>query len=244
MLKKIYLIGLAFILTACATETIPEMSAEQLYIDAYAAFQSKDYAKSAELFDEIEKQHPYSIWAERAQIMAAYAYYQKNEYEDAILTLERFIQLHPGNRNTPYAYYLKGLCYFEQVSDPAREQAMAQHALTTFDELIARFPRSVYIADAQAKQAVLINNLAAKEMDIGRYYYARNEFIPALNRFQTVILEYPETNQAPEAYYRLSAAYLSLGLTPEAKEAADYLMETWPESPWTRRVKRLPFESK
>ena len=140
---KIITVTGCFMLGACTTgqvEVKKTPSAENAYLEAYRIFQETDYMRSAELFEKIETQYPYSIWAERAQIMAAYAFYKKNEYDEAILTLERFIQLHPGNRNTPYAYYLMGLCYFEQMSDSAREQSMTEKARDTFNELIARYP--------------------------------------------------------------------------------------------------------
>ena len=147
------LLMLLILLTGCASEdkNLSVDTPEGLYLLGYKDFKDTDYEKAAKKFDQIEQQFPYSRWSERAQIMAAYSQYLQNEYTDALLTLDRFLQLHPGNRNVPYALYLKGLCYFEQISDPLREQEMTAKADTTFKELLARFSKSVYADDAKEK---------------------------------------------------------------------------------------------
>ncbi len=242
MKQFIYMAGLAglLVLGACTqTAVVAEQTPEALYQKGYDAFQEKDYEKAAEYFDEVEKQHPYSVWSERAQIMAAYAFYQKNEYDDAVLTLERFIQLHPGNRNTPYAYYLKGLCYYEQISDAAREQSMTEKAQETFQELVARYPDSVYAADARAKQGLILNHLAAQNMVIGRYYLKQGDLIPAINRFRIVVTDYPNTNQVAEAYYRLVAGYILLGARSPAEDMMSVLTSRFPDSEWTKRAQKI-----
>lgn len=237
---KLRLMGVLMALTACAGAPNKEnMTAEELYLNGYRAFQETDYDKAADYFDEVEKQHPYSVWSERAQIMAAYSFYRKNEYDDALLALDRFIQLHPGNRNTPYAYYLKGLCYFEQMSDPAREQSMTEQAKSTFEDLIARYPDSVYAADARAKMTEMTNHLAAQDMVVGRYYLKHQDLIPAINRFKNVIETYPESNQVAEAYYRLVVGYLQLGLKQAARETAESLPAQLRETPWARKMQKL-----
>ena len=242
-MKKLLSIGFIsslLMVSACTTEKSMEgLSPEALYTEGYQAFQKTDYETAAEYFDEVEKQHPYSVWSERAQIMAAYSYYQKNEYDDAVLTLDRFIQLHPGNRNTPYAYYLKGLCYFEQMSDAAREQSMTKQAQTTFQELIARYPNSVYAVDAQSKMGDMTNHLAAQDMTVGRFYLRQEDLIPAANRFKTVIETYPDSNQVPEAYYRLTVAYLMLGLPEAAQKTAQGLIEKYPQDSWAQKTESL-----
>lgn len=230
----------ALVLGACATDINKDgMSPEDLYTVGYRAFQDTDYSKAAEYFDEVEKQHPYSIWSERAQIMAAYAYYRENEYDDAILVLDRFIQLHPGNRNTSYAVYLKGLCYYEQMSDAAREQSMTERARDTFTELMARYPDSIYAADAQAKMNEMTGHLAAQEMVVGRYYLQHRDLIPAINRFKNVIEIYADTNQAPEAYYRLVTAYYMLGMKRAAHDTADVMTRKYADSSWTKKTLKL-----
>ncbi len=239
MLKKIVsVLGVVLCLGGCAgpSEEIAEDTPEHLYVQAKKLFDEKDYEQAAKVFDEVERQHPYSVWASRAQIMTAYAYYQANQYDEAVLALDRFIQLHPGNKNTPYAYYLKGLCYFEQISDVGREQKMSSDALQTFERLIAFFPKSVYVPDARAKMVIIYDQLAGKEMSVGRYYLKQNEFIPAVNRFQTVLREYPKTNQVPEAMYRLTAAYAAMGLDQAARKMSQKLSQKYPDSEWRKKA--------
>lgn len=242
LFRKLMCVGLSgLILVGCAADddTIPDMPVEQLYMQGYNDFKNKDYEESAKYFDEIERQHPYSVWAPRAQIMAAYAYYTDNKYDDAILTLDRFIQLHPGNRNIAYAYYLKGLCYYEQMSDVSREQKMTEDALSTFKEVLARFPNSIYVADINVKLKEIEAHLAGKEMAVGRYYLKHAEFIPAMNRFQTVLLEHPYTNQTPEAIYRLAVCYESLGMHKQAVEMTQILRKYYAQDEWTKKAEKL-----
>jgi len=240
-MKKSFIVLLGgLLMSACAADTtVPDMSAEDLYIKATKMFDKTDYEGAAKYFDEVERQHPYSVWAPRAQIMAAYAFYKKNQYDDAILALDRFIQLHPGNKNAPYAYYLKGLCYFEQMSDIAREQQMSVDAKRVFSELIARYPNSVYVDDARAKLNVIQDQLAGKEMAVGRYYLKQKEYIPALNRFQAVLKNFPYTNQVNEAYYRMAVCYVALGMTNEANRISDMLHGRYPNTSWTKKTARL-----
>ena len=227
------------LLSACSsTDAIEASSAEEAYLMGYKAFQKTDYERAVKAFDLVEQDFPFSEWADKSQVMMAYAQYKQNEYNDAILTLDRFIQLHPGNKNTPYALYLKGLCYFEQISDTSREQEMTANADETFRELIARYPSSIYYNDAQAKLVMIQNYLAGQEMEIGRYYQKREDFTAAMNRFQSVLINYPDSNQVPEAYYRLAASYRTLGMTPEADKITQKLLERFPESIWTQRAQK------
>ena len=243
IMKKTLLLGLMIPtlgLLGCANDkNLEGLSPEQLYLGGYHAFQDTDYEKAAEYFDEIEKQHPYSEWSERAQIMAAYSYYRKNMYDDALLTLERFIQLHPGNRNTAYAYYLKGLCYYEQMSDAAREQSMTQKAQDTFNDLIARYPDSVYAKDARTKMGEMTNHLAAQEMTVGRYYLKNTDLVAAANRFKAVIEGYPDSNQVPEAYYRLTVCYLMMGADKAALKTGRTGLKKYPDSTWSQKITDL-----
>ena len=242
-MKKWLCMGFALpmlLLSACTQDkSLDGLSPEKLYTEGYRAFQETDYEEAAEYFDEIEKQHPYSEWSDRAQIMAAYSFYLKNKYDDAILTLDRFIQLHPGNRNTSYAYYLKGLCYFEQMSDSAREQSMTEKAKETFNDLIARYPDSVYAIDARSKMLEMTDHLAAQEMTIGRYYLKHTDLIPAANRFKNVIENYPDSNQVPEAYYRLTVSYLMLGADQAARKTGSVAIQKYPDNVWTEKVKKV-----
>lgn len=238
-MHKILLISL-LLLGACAHEVnLDDLQAEEIYTHAYKYFQETDYEKAAEAFDKIEQQYPYSEWAERAQIMMAYSQYKQNEYTDAIMTLDRFLQLHPGNKNASYALYLKALCYFEQMSDPLREQEMSQKADDTFRELLARFPNSVYAEDAKAKLKMIQNTLAGKELAVGRYYQQHEDYIAAMNRFQAVLVEYPKSNQVEEALYRLAACYRALGLTHQAGEVFQELKAKYPKSEWIKYADKL-----
>ncbi len=226
------------LLSGCAgaPENRSEMPPEKLYAAAQAYFKKTDYEKAAEYFDEVEKSHPYSEWAARASIMSAYSFYKRNAYDDAVLALDRFIQLHPGNRNTPYAYYLKGLCFYEQMSDAAREQKMTEQAVATFEEMLARYPDAIYAADARAKLATARDYMAGQEMVVGRYYLKRGDYMPALNRFQAVVEEYPTTNQVPEALYRMGVSYAALGMTDMAEKTMKRMAVRHPESDWTKAL--------
>ena len=228
------------LLAACSSPSEVNFDTpEEAYLAGYRAFEKTDYEAAVKSFDSVEQNFPFSEWADKAQIMMAYSQYKQNEYSDAILTLDRFIQLHPGNRNTPYALYLKGLCYFEQMADTTREQEMTANADATFRELVARYPSSIYYNDAKAKLVMIQNHLAGKEMEVGRYYQKREDFTAAMNRFQAVLINYPESNQVPEAYYRLAACYQALGMTKQAQQISEKLNQKFEDSVWTERVRKL-----
>nr|WP_132939310.1 outer membrane protein assembly factor BamD [Varunaivibrio sulfuroxidans] len=210
-----------------------------LYNNAADQLQKENYAEAAKLFDEVERQHPYSVWATKAQLMAAYSLYMHNRYDQAINALDRFIQLHPANKDVPYAYYLKGLCYYEQISDVARDQQMTENAYATLKELIARFPTSPYARDAKVKLDLTRDHMAGKEMEIGRYYLRKGEYLAAINRFKRVIDEYQTTTHTPEALLRLVEAYWALGLKAEARKVAAVLGYNFPGSTWYGDAYRL-----
>lgn len=223
------------LLTACSSddeEVYVESPVEQLYNDGHNALLAKEYAEAAQKFDEVERQHPYSIWATKAQLMAAYAHYENEKYDEAVIALDRFIQLHPSNKDVPYATYLKGLSYYEQISDVGRDQLMTDEAQKTFKDLIKRFPNSKYARDARIKLDLTIDHLAGKEMEIGRYYTSRNQCIAALNRFKSVVQKYQTTTHVPEALHRMIECYLQLGLEDEAKRTAAVLGHNFPGSEW------------
>src|SRR3954466_3644694 len=209
-----------------------EQPVEQLYNRALDALGQQEYKVAAKGFEEVDRQHPYSVWATKAQIMAAFAYYQSNKYDDAIIALDRFIQLHPGHRDIPYAYYLKGLCYYEQISDVRRDQRMTQQALDALSDVAKRFPDSVYARDARLKVELTIDHLAGKEMDIGRYYQKQQQYVGAVNRYRTVIERFQTTTHVPEALHRLVESYLAMGVKTEAKETAAVLGHNFPGSDW------------
>ena len=225
---------LAIFLGACTEKKkeYVERPVEQLYNDAMDAMTTQKYKEATERFDEVERQHPYSNWATRAQLMAAYSYYLQNRYDDAIVALDRYIQLHPTSKDVAYAYYLKGLSYYEQISDVARDQKMTDLALKTLDELVRRFPNSRYARDAKLKLDLTYDHLAGKEMEIGRYYHRQGHYLAAINRYKTVIDRYQTTTHVPEALHRLTEAYLALGVTDEARKTAAVLGHNFPGSVW------------
>lgn len=211
------------------SETTP---VEVLYNEAANALEAKQYETATQKFEEVERQHPYSKWATKSQLMSAYSSYQDDRYDEAILALDRFIELHPGNEDIDYAYYLKALCYYEQISDVARDQGVTQHALEALNTLILRFPDSEYSRDAQLKKDLTLDHLAGKEMEIGRYYLNRGQVNAAINRFRTVVKDYQTTTHIPEALHRLVEAYLMLGLKTEATRIAAVLGYNYPGSEW------------
>lgn len=209
-----------------------ERAVEQIYNKAMDHMEAKEYIPATKEFDEVERQHPYSEWARRSMLMGAYANYKVNQYDEAILSAQRFISLHPSNRDVPYAYYLIGLSYYERISDVGRDQKMTENALNSFYELTRRFPASEYARDARLKIDLTLDHLAGKEMEIGRYYLTRKDYIAAINRFRVVIEKYQTTTHTPEALERLTEAYLSLGIKTEAQTAAAILGYNFPGSDW------------
>src|SRR5580698_10119874 len=174
-----------------------EQPVEVLYNSALDALGQQEYKAAAKGFEEVDRQHPYSAWATKAEIMVAFTYYQANKYDEAIIALDRFIQLHPGHRDIPYAYYLKGLCYYEQISDVGRDQSMTQKALESLSDVAKRFPDTPYARDARLKVELTIDHLAGKEMDIGRYYQKREQYVGAIGLYRAVIERYQTTTHVP-----------------------------------------------
>ena len=236
-MKKILLILLCLGLSACASqEVIEEKSLETLYNEAMDEMMEQNYPKAIKVFDEVERQHPYSEWAAKAQIMGAYLYYKQAKYNDAILAINRFLSLHPGNKYASYAHYLKGMCYYEQITDTARSQEATNKAYESFNRLIILFPTTDYAKDAIAKMRLTVNHMAGKEMTIGRYYQKQGKYGAALNRFADVVRNYANTEQIEEALYRLTETYLILGLDEEAKRSAAVLGYNYPSSTWYKKA--------
>lgn len=219
--------------TSTDKEEVPvERPAEELFDSAQGAFDEKNYQEATRLYNEVERQHPYSQWATKAQLMSAYSSYEDDRYDEAIIALDRFIELHPGHEEIDYAYYLKALTYYEQISDVARDQKMTRDALEALDALIQRFPDSQYARDAKLKRDLTLDHLAGKEMEIGRYYLNRGQVNAAINRFRTVIKDYQTTTHTPEALHRLVESYLMIGLKAEATRVAAVLGHNYPGSKW------------
>jgi outer membrane protein assembly factor BamD len=227
---------LAFGLCACAggadEEDYVERPVGDLYNEALDTLLEGSPRQAARGFEEVERQHPYSEWATRAQLMSAYAFYQANAYDEAVNAAQRFIDLHPGHKGVAYAYYLIGVCYYERISDVGRDQKMTADAYRAFEELTRRFPDSEYARDAELKADLARDHLAGKEMEIGRYYLRRSKYIAAINRFRTVVENYQTTSHVAEALHRLTEAYLALGIEQEAERTAAVLGYNFPNSPW------------
>jgi len=236
-------LALVLCLTGCAPDKKPvvqkQTPVDVLYNKAAADLKDGDYVTAAQEFDNVDRQYPYSQWATRAQLMSGYAYYKKLKYDEAVLALDRFIQLHPGDANIAYAYYLRALCYYEQISDVRRDQRMTQLALDNLQQVVTRFPESKYARDAALKLDLTQDHLAGKEMEIGRYYLVRGQYIAALPRFRRVTEKYQTTTQVPEALERMVECYLALGLTEEAKKSAAILGYNYPNSSWYKDAYRL-----
>jgi outer membrane protein assembly factor BamD len=227
----------AVALSACSSapkDTYVERSVEELYNSAMDKLVAKDYRGAAKDFDEVERQHPYSVWATKAQLMGAYASYEGNKYDDAINAADRFIQLHPGHRDVAYAYYLKALSNYVQITDVGRDQRITDRAMKALDEVVRRFPESRYARDARLKLELTHDHLAGKEMDIGRYYLRQGQYLAAINRFRRVVDSYQTTSHVPEALHRLTECYLALGVPDEAKKTAAVLGYNYPGSDWYR----------
>lgn len=223
------------VLAACAggdEDAYVERPVEDLYNEAMDLLLDGDYAPAATAFQEVERQHPYSIWATKAQLMAAYASYSDNAYDDAVAAAERFVELHPGHADAAYARYLIALCYYERISDVGRDQRMTELAHDAFEEVSRRYPGTRYARDAALKIVLVRDHLAGKEMEVGRTYQDLQFYLAAVGRFRNVISEYETTSHAPEALLRLVECYLALGVEPEARAAAAVLGHNFPGSRW------------
>lgn len=209
-----------------------DQSPEGLYAAGVEALQGRRFQPAVDLFDQVERDHPYSTWATNAKIMAAYGDYQRNRYTEAIGALDRFIQLHPAHRDIAYAYYLRSLCYYEQIADSQRDQRATEQAMAALQDVVNRFPDTAYARDARLKLDLGRDHLAGKEMYIGRFYMRQKLYASSIGRFRRVVEDYQTTNHVPEALHRLTEIYLQLGLTEEARRTASVLGHNFPGSAW------------
>jgi outer membrane protein assembly factor BamD len=210
-----------------------------LYAAAKEKLDAGNYEVAAALFDEVERQHPYSPWARRAQLMSAFSYYMAQKHNESIQSSRRFLSIHPGNKDAPYAYYLIALNYYEQISDVTRDQKISEQALAALGEVQRRYPNSRYAADATLKIDLVRDHLAGKEMEIGRFYQRRALWLASSLRFREVVEKWDTTTHAPEALYRLTESYLAMGVPEEAKKAAAVLGANYPGSEWYSRAYKL-----
>ena len=210
-----------------------------LYSAATKAMNQQDYEQAAKLFDEVERQHPYSVWARRAQLMSAFNYYLAHKYTDSISSAQRFVTIHPGNAEAPYAQYLIAMSYYQQIDEVTRDQTTTQQASDAFGELIRRYPDTRYASDARLKLDLIKDHLAGKEMEIGRFYQRSGQWLAATYRFRGVVDQFQTTSHTPEALERLVECYLALGTPEEAQKAGAVLGRNYPESFWYRQSLKL-----
>ena len=233
-----------FIFTACSDTKLmtPETEGEKLqilYNDALELVKKRDFVDAAILFEDIERQYPYSKWSNQAQLMSGFCYYKSSMYNDSLDALERFIALYPGSNKISYAYYLRALNYFEQISDVERDQTITAKAKRSFEEVIKKFPESEFASDALIRIDIINDRLAAKEMEIARYYQFNHQWISAINRYNKILDEYKTSVYTEETLHRLVEIYYSLGLHEEAKRYAATLQYNFPGSDWYQKSYEL-----
>ena len=225
------------VLTACSSNkkeklAYVERPAELIYNQAVSQMDISDWADAKLLFQEVERQHPFSKWARRSMLMSAYASYRSADHEESIALAQRFIGLHPGSDSAPYAYYLIAINYYDQIYDVGRDQATTVSAEASLQQVVRRYPDSDYARDARLKLQLTHDHLAGKEMDIGRYYLKQNQHLAAIGRFKNVVTDYETTSQTEEALHRLVESYVSIGIIQEAKLVGSVLGHNYPNSEW------------
>jgi outer membrane protein assembly factor BamD len=219
---------------------VPEEPADRLYNQGlYLLNNKQEYENAAKKFDEVDRQNPYSEWARKALIMSAYSYYQGQKYEDCINASKRYVTLHPGSSDSAYAQYLIGVSYFDQILDVEHDQARADKAIAALEEVVRKYPDTEYAINAKKKIATARDQLAGKEMQVGRFYMHKRDFTGAINRFKVVVTHYQTTREVEEALERLTEAYISLGILDEAQTAAAVLGHNFPDSPWYKDAYKL-----
>jgi outer membrane protein assembly factor BamD len=217
-------------------ESYRERTVEQIYADGWRAIYASDWVVCTAQFNEVDRQHPYSVWARRAMLISAFCAYQGNGYDNAIATADQYISLHPGSPEVAYAFYIKAISLYEQIVDIGRDQSNTEGALVALQDVVQRFPDTEYARDATLKIDLTNDHLAGKEMAVGRYYLTRGDYIGAINRFRTVVDQYQTTPQIAEALERICEAYYSMGLDSEAQTAAAVLGRNYPGSGWYKNA--------
>jgi outer membrane protein assembly factor BamD len=225
--------GLEALFTRSDDDDVAEEAADKLYNDGLYLLNDKhEYKSAAKKFDEVDRQHPYSDWARKALIMSAYAHYEDQDYEETINSARRYITLHPGSPDAAYAQFLIGSSYFDRIPDISRDQERAEKAVAELQDVIRKYPNTEYADSAKRKIEIARDQLAGKEVDVGRYYMQKHDFAGAINRFKTVVTRYQTTRHVEEALMRLTEAYMSLGIVDEAQTSAAVLGHNFPDSPW------------
>lgn len=227
----------ACLLSACGSNERDDLAyvetpVERLYNEGFDALERNRYDQAAAFFDEVERQHPFTEWARRSMLMAAFANYEAQRYSEAISDAERFIALHPGSSSAPYAYYLIAISHYEQIYDVGRDQSTTRNALDALQQVVRRFPETPYAQDSRLKIDMTRDHLAGKEMSVGRWYLRNGYYLASINRFQNVIRDYETTSHTPEALHRMVEAYVALGIDEEARQIASVLGYNFPGSLW------------
>jgi outer membrane protein assembly factor BamD len=233
---------LAGLLVGCADDKnaiAPDEPADKLYNEGLTLLNQKEFVDSAKKFEEVDRQHPYSDWGRKSLLMAAFAYYEGGKYDDTITTAKRYVTLHPGSADAAYAQYLMASAYFDQIPDVSRDQARTEKAMQVLAEVARKYPDTEYAESAKKKIEVARDQLAGKEMTIGRFYLEKRNFIGAINRFKAVVTQYQTTRHVEEALMRLTECYMALGIVNEAQTAAAVLGHNFPSSPWYQDAYKL-----
>lgn len=232
-------VGALLWLAACSTaddedknDLVKGRPAEEVYQEGMDLLGDNKPSDAIKVFESLQQEYPLSPWARKSQLMGAYAAYKRNKYDDAISMYEAYIQLYPASEQTAYAYYMIGLCYYEQITDTLRDQAITQKAQDALQDVVRRYPDSDYAKDARIKLDLVYDHLAGKEMTIGRYYLRKKEWLPAITRFRFVVDNYQTTSHVPEALHRMVEAYMAMGMRDDARRAAAVLGYNYPGSPW------------
>jgi outer membrane protein assembly factor BamD len=246
IVRFVLLLPLLAFVAGCANffgekeDVIPDVPADRLYNEGvYLLNEKKDPKQAAKKFEEVDRQHPYSEWARKALLMSAYAYYDGRQYEEAITAAKRYISLHPGTPDAAYAMYLVGASHYDQIPDVSRDQGRTEKAIAALEEVTRKFPNSEYASAARKKIELGRDQLAAKEMDVGRFNQNQKNFIGAINRFKVVVTQYQTTRHVEEALFRLAECYMMLGIVPEAQTAAAVLGHNFPDSDWYKDAYNL-----
>jgi len=233
---------LAGLLAGCADDAnkiAPDEPADKLYNEGLTLLNKKEFVDSAKKFEEVDRQHPYSDWGRKSLLMAAFAYYEGGKYDDTITAAKRYVTLHPGSADAAYAQYLMASAYFDQIPDVTRDQARTERAMQVLAEVARKYPDTEYAESAKKKIEVARDQLAGKEMMIGRFYLEKRNFIGAINRFKAVVTQYQTTRHVEEALMRLTECYMALGIVNEAQTAAAVLGHNFPSSPWYQDAYKL-----
>jgi outer membrane protein assembly factor BamD len=221
-------------------DVIPDDPADKLYNEGlYLMNNKRDYRMAAKRFEEVDRQHPYSEWARKALLMSAYAHYEGTQYDESVIAAKRYVTLHPGSPDAPYAQYLIASSYFDQIPDITRDQQRTEKALQALDEVVRKYPNTEYAASAKQKIEIARDQLAGKEMETARFYQKKRDYVAAINRFKVVITQYQTTRHVEEALMRLTETYMTLGIVNEARTAAAVLGHNFPDSQWYKDAYRL-----